>query len=225
MPMLDIPEKVSVPEINFTDKVDLDPEQTALLIIDMQNDFVKPKGRLQVESARETIDRIKHLIDKARRAGIRVIYTQDTQVEQDPEFDIWPQHCKKGTWGWQIIDELKPEERDMVIRKNRYDAFYGTALDHYLSNIWGLKNLIIVGTVANICVLHTAASAGLRWYRVNLVAEGISALTTFDLALTFRQATQLYNAKIVRRVDDLQLQENKDLSKERKKEFIPHTIE
>ena len=63
--------------------------------------------------------------------------------------------------------------------------------------------MVIVGTVSNICVAHTAASAGLRWYHVVLPADGMSALTEFDQALTLRQVSSLYNGTVLRRADDL----------------------
>ena len=120
-------------------------------------------------------------------------------VQGDPEFEIWPNHCLDGTWGWQIIEELQPQEDELVCRKNRYDGFYGTWLDHFLKNIWKVENIVIVGTVSNICVAHTAASAGLRWYHVVVPADGISALTAFDQALTLRQVSNLYTGTVVRR--------------------------
>ncbi len=199
---------VEVPEIKYKDKIELSPSRTALIIVDMQNDFVKQGGTLVVPAASETIPNIKKLIHSARESGVRVIYTQDTQVENDLEFDIWPEHCKKGTWGWNIIEELQPEPQDLICPKNRYDGFYGTWLDHFLSHIWGVKNLVIVGTVSNICVLHTAASAGLRWFHVVIPANGISALTEFDQALTLHQVSSLYNGDVVKSVDDILFPEN-----------------
>ncbi len=71
-----------------------------------------------------------------------------------------------GTWGAEIIDELKPLPDDIVIRKRRYDAFFGTDLDYVLRHVVHATNLVIVGTVANICLLHTAGSAALNWYNV-----------------------------------------------------------
>ncbi|MEJ2633856.1 MAG: cysteine hydrolase [Calditrichia bacterium] len=194
---------VEVPEIKYKDKIELSPSRTALIIVDMQNDFVKQGGTLVVPAASETIPHIQKLIHSARESAVRVIYTQDTQVENDPEFDIWPEHCKKGTWGWNIIEELQPELQDLLCTKNRYDGFYGTWLDHFLSHIWRVKNLVIVGTVSNICVLHTAASAGLRWFHVAIPANGISALTEFDQALTLHQVSSLYNGDVVKSVDDI----------------------
>ena len=194
---------VEVPEIPYKDQVELPVDDSAVLVIDMQNDFVKPDGKLVVPAASETVPRIQQVLDAARSKGVRIAYTQDTQVEGDPEFDIWPKHCLKGTWGWQIIDELEPQPEDLICRKNRYDGFYGTWLDHFLSNIWQVQHVVIMGTVSNICVAHTAASAGIRWYHVVMPADGISALNEFDQALTLRQASYLYNGSVVKSVDDV----------------------
>lgn len=194
---------VQVPDIPYRAAVELPAEDTALVVVDMQNDFVKEGGSLVVPAAIETVPTIRRLLRDARDAGVRIAYTQDTQVEDDPEFDIWPPHCLVDTWGWQIVDELAPLPGDLICRKNRYDGFYGTWLDHFLSNIWKVNNVVIVGTVSNICVAHTAASAGLRWYHVVLPADGVSALTEFDQALTLRQVSSLYNGTVLRRADDL----------------------
>jgi nicotinamidase-related amidase len=195
--------KVDVPEINVEDRVELPAEETAVIVVDMQNDFVKEGGKLVVPTAKETIEPIRRLITKARAHGVHIIYTQDTHWEKDPEFSIWGEHVKYGTWGWRIIDELKPAENDIVLMKTRYDGFYGTPLDDILRS-YGLRNLVIVGTVANICVLHTAASAGLRWYRIVMPMDGISALTEFDYYLTLRQVSWLYKGLVVRSVDSIE---------------------
>jgi nicotinamidase-related amidase len=194
---------VEVPEISYQERVDLPAEKTALIIVDMQNDFVKEGGTLVVPTAVQTIPDIARLMERARSSGVRVAYTQDTHFEDDPEYQIWPPHCKKETWGWQIVEELAPHENDLVCPKSRYDGFYGTWLEHHLAKVWGVEHLVIVGTVASICVLHTAASAGLRWYNVVVPAQGISALTEFDQALTLRQVSWLYTGMVTRSVDDV----------------------
>jgi nicotinamidase-related amidase len=194
---------VEVPEINYKKEILLPAKTSVLLIVDMQNDFVKEGGSLVVPAAIETISHIRKLSLKARNAGSRIVYTKDTQVKNDPEFDIWPEHCLKGTWGWEIVDELKPGETDLICMKNRYDGFYGSWLNHFLSHVWSIKNLVIVGTVSNICVLHTAASAALRWFRVVVPARAISALTEFDQALTLHQVDSLYNGEIVKSIDHI----------------------
>ncbi|MGE5795890.1 MAG: cysteine hydrolase family protein [Ignavibacteria bacterium] len=199
-----IPAKtVEVPEIPYKNEAVLPSGKTALIIVDMQNDFVKEGGALLVQSAAETIPKIKKLINDARKSGVRAAYTQDTHFEGDKEWNIWPEHCRKGTWGWEIIDELKPLPDDLVFTKNRYDGFYGTSLDHYLSSVWKIENLVIAGTVSSICVAHTAASGGLRWYNIIVPADCISALTEFDQALTLRQVSWLYTGSIVKKGEDV----------------------
>jgi len=73
----------------------------------------------------------------------------------------------------------------------RYDGFFGTSLDHIL-RVYGIRNLVVTGTVANICVLHTVASAAMNLYKVVVPVDGISALTEFDKHLTLRQIDFLY---------------------------------
>ncbi len=195
--------EVEVPEISYEGKVSLPASKTALIIVDMQNDFVKEKGSLTVPAAVDTVPNIKNLLESARKAGAKIAFTQDSQVKGDPEFDIWPEHCLMGTWGWEIIDELKPREDELICRKNRYDGFYDSWLGHFLGNIWKCEHVVIVGTVANICVAHTAASAGLRWYKLVMPADGISALTEFDQALTLHQTGKLYAGRLVKSTEDI----------------------
>lgn len=197
---------VKVPEIPFKEEIRLPVRNTALLIIDVQNDFVKPDGNLLVSAAESTVPHIQSLLRSARSHGVPIAYTQDTHFEGDREWEIWPKHCKQGSWGWQIIDDLKPAPEDIVCQKNRYDGFYGTWLEHFLSRVWQVEHLVIAGTVSNICVAHTAASAGLRWFHIVVPADGISAQTEFDQALTLRQASSLYGGDVVKSTEQIQFE-------------------
>jgi len=194
---------VEVPDIPFKEKVILPAKKTALIVVDMQNDFIKSGGSLVVPAASETVPRIQGLIERARLSGGYIAFTQDTGFENDPEWKIWPEHCRVNTWGWEIIPELKPLPEDLICQKNRYDGFYGTWLDHFLSHVWKVEHLVIVGTVSNICVLHTAASAGIRWFHIVIPADCISALNEFDQALTLRQVSSLYNGEVVKEAKDI----------------------
>jgi nicotinamidase-related amidase len=198
-------EKVEVPKLNYKEIIKLPVKKSALVIVDMQNDFVKEGGSLLVPAAIETVSNIKHLISIFRKKGAQVIYTQDTHFEGDKEWEIWPVRCKKDSWGWKIINEIKPRNEDMVFQKNRYDGFYGTSLEHYL-RIWGIENLVITGTVSNICVANTASSAGLRWYHIIVPADSISAQNEFDQALTLRQVSFLYNGDISKSCKNIHLE-------------------
>lgn len=187
---------VEVPDVPRSTEVTLPADRTAVLVIDMQNDFVAPDGALRVEDAEGTVPTIAAVLERARAVGARVAYTQDWHPPGDPEFDHWPQHVVMGTWGAEIVPELAPRDGERVLRKPRYDGFYGTQLDHLL-RLWGVTHVVILGTVANICVLHTAGSAALRWFDVTVVEDGISAITPFDLHATLRQVTFLYGGRVV----------------------------
>jgi len=186
---------VEVPEYEIHEEVRVDPQKTALIVVDMQNDFVKDGGSLVVPDAEGTIPTIRRLLGVARESGMKVVFSQDTHTDGDPEWEIWPEHCREGSWGWEIVDELKPREDELVIRKVRYDAFYGTHLDHFL-RLWGVDTVIVCGTVASICVHYTAASAALRWYDVIIPRDATSALDPFDLESSLRQTDFLFNGKV-----------------------------
>ena len=186
---------VKVPEYEIYDEVHVDPTKTALVVVDMQNDFVKEGGTLVVPDAEATVPKLQGLLELARGSEMKVVFTQDTHSDGDPEWEIWPEHVREGSWGWQIVEELAPREDELVIRKVRYDAFYGTHLDHYL-RVWGVDTLVICGTVANICVHYTAASAALRWFEVVVPRDATSALDPFDLEASLRQTSFLFAGKI-----------------------------
>jgi len=181
---------IDVPEYEVRDGVRVDPGRTALIIGDMQNDFVKEGGTLVVPSAEGTLPAIRRLLDLARDSGMRVVFIQDTHRDGDPEWEIWGEHCREESWGWQVVDELAPREDEATIRKPRYDAFYGTQLDHLL-RLWGVDTLIICGTVANICVHYTASSAAMRWFNVIVPKDCISSFNDFDMEASLSQTASL----------------------------------
>jgi nicotinamidase-related amidase len=177
------------------DEVRVDPTRTALIVVDMQNDFVSEGGTLRVADAQATIPAIASLLALARESGMRVVFSQDTHRDGDPEWRIWPEHAREGSWGWQIVEALAPLPEETVLRKVRYDAFYGTPLDHLL-RLWGVDTLVLCGTVANICVHYTAASAALRWYHVIVVKDAVSALEQIDMEASLRQTAFLFAGRI-----------------------------
>ncbi len=189
--------RVEVPEYEVAEELAVSAERSVLLIVDMQNDFVDPDGALPIEDAPDTVPVIRGLAGQARAAGVPVWYTQDTHREGDPEWEIWGRHVEAGSWGWEIVEGLAPGDDDRVFRKARYDGFYGTQLDHEL-RIAGRDCLVVCGTVANICVHYTAASAGLRYLDVVHPVDAVSAITEFDLHASLRQASWLFQARLVR---------------------------
>jgi nicotinamidase-related amidase len=186
---------IEVPDYEVQADVRIDPARTALIVVDMQNDFVRHGGGLLVPDAAATIPTIGALLELARAHRMHVVYSQDTHREGDPGWRVWPEHAREGSWGWEIVDELAPARNDFVLRKLRYDAFYGTPLDHLL-RLWGVGTLVICGTVANVCVHYTAASAALRWYEVVIPRDAIFALDPFDLESSLRQTAFVSDGRI-----------------------------
>lgn len=188
---------VEVPAYTVEPEVTVPAASTALVVVDMQNDFVAPGGALVVPDAAATVPAIRQLLDRARAAGARVFYTQDSHQPGDMEFPIWGQHALEGTWGWEIVEALRPASGERVIRKLRYDGFFGTSLDHEL-RLGGIGTVVVCGTVANICVLHTASSAALRGYKIVVPVDAVSALAPFDLEAALRQIAFLYRGTLAR---------------------------
>ena len=194
---ISLPKMLKLPEELKAVKISVDPRKTAVMVIDMQNDFIEEKGKLYVPRSEKLIKPIKSILDKAREAGATIIYTQDWHHEDDPEFEVWGEHALADSWGAEIVEELKPKEGEFVVKKPSYDAFYGTPLEHIL-RYRGLENLILTGVLANICVLHTAGSAAMRGYRLIIPVDCILALNEFDYALSLRQMSFIYKAKLTR---------------------------
>ncbi|MFB6086143.1 MAG: cysteine hydrolase family protein [Halodesulfurarchaeum sp.] len=156
-----------------------DPATTALVVVDMQKDFCHPDGALYAEPSERAIDPITRLLARGRKAGVQVVFTRDVHTEDQfedthytDEFERWGEHVIEGTWGAELVEDLRVEEEDHVLEKHTYDAFYDTSFEEFLAED-GLDDLLLVGTLANVCVLHTAASAALRDFKPVLVADAV----------------------------------------------------
>jgi nicotinamidase-related amidase len=152
---------------------------TALLVVDMQNDFLKREGKYYVHPGRTFIPKVRHILEAAREKGIPVIFTQDNQVD-DPKYsnDLKKNgtHCIEGTWGWKIVDELSPKKDEKVVKKREYSGFYGTSMDRILKER-GIKDLIIVGATTNCCVRATVQDAFERGYSVTVPRDCVVSPT------------------------------------------------
>jgi len=157
-----------------------DPERTALVVVDVQNGFCHPEGSLYAPDSGAVVEPVTELVERARAAGARTVYTRDVHPPGQfdgnhyyDEFERWGEHVVEGSWDAELVAELDPAgEREHVVEKHTYDAFHDTELDGWLS-ARGVDDLLICGTLANVCVLHTAGSAGLRDYRPVVVADAL----------------------------------------------------
>jgi ureidoacrylate peracid hydrolase len=173
--------------------VDITRENTALLVVDMQNSFTEPKGSMAAmglphEELRPAIAGCRTLIDAAHAAGVPVIYTRYVFQPGYADGGLVPNHIvpaikdvnalAAGSWDGEICAELAPAEGDIVIDKSRPSAFYGTRLEPILTGL-GVRSLVICGVTTNICVETTARDAGQRDYATHVISD---ATAEFDKA-------------------------------------------
>lgn len=149
---------------------------TALIVVDVQNDFADPAGSLYVQDGEAVVAPLSEEIDAARDAGATVVLTQDWHPVESPHFidggGTWPRHCVRGTWGAALHPELRTDA-DLLLRKGTggedgYSAFTvvdtrtagrsATGLAGYLSER-GITTVVIGGLAADVCVKATAADA------------------------------------------------------------------
>ncbi|MFQ3319300.1 MAG: nicotinamidase-related amidase [Natronomonas sp.] len=162
--------------------MNLDPDSTAVIVVDMQNGFCHPDGSLYAPGSEEAITPCAEVVGDARAAGASLIFTRDVHPPEQfegnhyyDEFDRWGEHVVEGSWEAELVDELDPKDDDTVVVKHTYDAFHRTELEGHLDT-HGIDTLVFCGTLANVCVLHTAGSAGLRDYRPVLLEDAIGCI-------------------------------------------------
>ena len=153
-------------------------DKCALVIIDMQKDFVVEGACIECGPAgRATIPVIKQLKSWAYDNGLPIIYTHEYHrsdlTDFGKELDHEPPHTLEGTSGMDIVDELAPEARDYHIYKRRYSAFFQTDLQILLQ---GLKKdvLIICGVCTNICVYGTALDALQNGLHAIIISDAVA---------------------------------------------------
>ncbi|MBA2337130.1 MAG: cysteine hydrolase [Acidimicrobiia bacterium] len=154
--------------------LDLDPARTAVLVIDMLNDFLEPDGAMPLLEGRRLYEPIRRLLACARQNGASVIWVCDEHPPLDREFEKRSVHCLEGSWGAEIVAELEPAADEYRVPKRRYSGFYETDLDLRLRNL-GIEHLILGGVVTNICVRSTAHDAFFRDYEVIVPVECVAA--------------------------------------------------
>jgi nicotinamidase-related amidase len=127
-----------------------------------------------------------------------VVYVCDTHDENDVEFEKfgWPPHAVKGTTGAEVVDELSPEEGDIVVEKKTYSSFHNTRLDNELKRL-GVETVRLTGCVTHICIMFAAYDAGMLGYNVEVVSDGVAGLEKEDHDAGLRIMKNVMGAKIV----------------------------
>lgn len=197
----------------------LDLRHTAVLVVDMQNDFGSEGGLfaragIDIAPIQAVVDPIARVLTAARRARLPIIYLKmefrpDLSDLGGPDSPNAIKHrlfgvgqtvtapdgsegrfLIKGTWNTEIVEELSPQDGDIVISKQRFSGFYGTELDTILKTL-GVKNLVFTGCTTSVCVESTLRDAAFRDYRCVLLADCTAEPIGADLPRSNHDATLL----------------------------------
>jgi ureidoacrylate peracid hydrolase len=162
----------------------VNPKRTALVVIDVQNDFCHADGwagkaGMDVSGMPALIARIEHLIDEARLACVHVVFVK-LVGDESTDSATWVGEdglrgtiCRKDTWGAEFMHRA-PLADEPVIPKTRYGAFHNTDLDAILRG-WEIGDVVFAGVSTNVCVESSLREAFMRDYRVSIVSDCVAA--------------------------------------------------
>lgn len=160
----------------------------ALLIIDMQNDFIAEGAPIECPGGRDIVPNIQRMKAWANENGVPIIYTQEAHRRQKVDFGMElersePEHCLEGGQGIEIISALKPDPSDYVVNKRRYSAYFQTDFEILLK---GLKRtaVLICGAATNVCVYATALETQQRDMRPVVLRDCVAG-TSVELHEAF----------------------------------------
>jgi nicotinamidase/pyrazinamidase len=162
----------------------LDVEGSALVVVDVQNDFTLPEGGLYVRGGEEVVPVVNAYVAAARAAGRPVFYTQDWHPPTTPHFakdgGVWPVHCVADTWGAELVDGLDvagPVIRKGVGGEDGYSGFSvrdpesgetsATRLGSLLAD-GGVRSIVVTGLAGDVCVAETALDGRRLGYDVTV---------------------------------------------------------
>ncbi|HEX9445999.1 MAG TPA: isochorismatase family cysteine hydrolase [Candidatus Binatia bacterium] len=164
-----------------------DPRWSALLVVDVQNDFASPKGAAAERGEDMTdslamVPRLVRLIDAARAVGLTNIYIQTIHGEWT-DTPSWMYRasqqkklnsCREGTWGAEFFEGIRPLPSERIVNKHRYSAFINTDLNTVL-RAKGIESVLVTGIATNVCVETTARDAYMFDYYVTLIGDCAAA--------------------------------------------------
>ena len=166
--------------------------QTALVVVDMQNDFADPRGSLYVSGGELTVGFVNEQISSAEAAGAFVVYTQDWHPESTPHFakdgGIWPVHCVAGEWGSGFHPNLSvsgPTVRKGTSGEDGYSGFTARDPASGVESATELEGLLrersvtrvaVLGLATDYCVKATALDAARLGFDTTLLADGVRAV-------------------------------------------------
>jgi nicotinamidase/pyrazinamidase len=163
-------------------------KRTALVVVDVQNDFADPQGSLYVQDGESVVGVVNREVEAARAAGAQVVYTQDWHPPDTPHFakdgGTWPVHCVRDTWGAELHPDLLVEGERVRKGTGGEDGYSGftmadpvtgetssTGLDQLLRSK-GVERVVVAGLALDVCVKATAVDAARLGFETILLEDG-----------------------------------------------------
>jgi nicotinamidase-related amidase len=173
-----------------------DLHETALLLIDVINDFEFPRGEDLYERAKPIAANIAALKARAASEGVPAIYVNDNFGRWRSSFDDVLKHClEEGVRGTPFVEQLVPAENDYFVLKPKHSGFYQTPLEILLKHL-GAKRLILTGVSTNSCVLFTANDAYMRDMELAVPADCVAACECDEHECALRQMHEMLKADL-----------------------------
>lgn len=170
----------------FGRELRLDPITTAVLVIDMLNDFCVEPGPLANPAALELCPAQNAVLQAARSAGGTVVFINEqhrTALQPIREFAKRMTHTYEGSWGAQVVDELPVLPGDLTVLKRRYSGFFASDLDVTLRDR-GIRSVVLMGVLTNICVRATAHDSFFLGYDTVVPADCVGAMSNIEQVAT-----------------------------------------
>ena len=175
-----------------------DTHDTALLLIDVVNDFEFPRGDELYEQALPIAPRIAELKKRARRARIPAVYINDNFGRWQSKFEDIVRHCLRGdVRGRPFVEQLVPDDCDYFVLKPKHSGFYQTPLELLLKH-FGTKRLILTGVSTNSCVLFTANDAYMRDLELAVPEDCVAACNAEEHTFAIEQMKNMLKADVRR---------------------------
>lgn len=169
-------------------------KQTALLIIDIINDFQFTHGSILAEKTTKIVPNIKAIKEVMNKEGLPVIYINDHYNLWQADYDKIMDKCK-NKWSEPIMKVLYPCGDDFFLIKPKHSAFFGTALHTLLSQLQ-INKLILTGLAGNICVLFTANDAYMREFELVIPSDAIASADNQDHTYALRMMENVLKADV-----------------------------
>jgi ureidoacrylate peracid hydrolase len=173
-------------------EVEVPPSRTALLAVDLVNDYLDPAGAMPAADCVPVIEANRRLASAARTAGVAIVWIVPGHLDAtDGLFRKRIVHALEGTWGAELHPDLGVLEAERILRKRRYSAFFQTDLDLWLRE-HDIARVVVTGVALNICVRSTVHDAFFLGYQVWVARDACRATgsreeesTLFDIQTHF----------------------------------------